>query len=655
MFGNVLIVNRGEIACRIQRTARALGIRSLSVFSAADRGALFTRTADEAHELGVGGYLDGANILALAKQLGAEALHPGYGFLAENADFAQSCADAGVVFIGPSANAMRALGRKSDAKALMQKAGAPIVPGYFGADQNEARLRSEADAIGYPVLIKAVAGGGGRGMRRVDRGADFGAALASARREALNAFGDSQVLLEKYLTRSRHVEVQVFGDNYGAVVALGERDCSVQRRSQKIIEESPAPGLPEVIRAAMAKVAVNAASAVAYAGAGTVEFIADTSEGYREDRFYFMEMNTRLQVEHPVTEMRTGLDLVEWQFRIAAGEPLPLRQHQIQGEGSVMEARLCAENPQAEFLPSPGRLYELILPEGPGVRVDSGFATNDAVSGDYDSLLAKIIVRSPDRAETIRRLRRALQETRVVGPSTNRNFLIALLETPEFLAGNCETQFVDRNLAALTPPWPALDATAIVAGAQRLFAREAAALGQVTSNDPWGVADSFELTGRRRGFGVLADGARVDFEAQSENGTTRWIIAAPQAASPAPLQDIKLYETPESILVYASGRQFEVAPDIGRSSSRAPSAGAAGLEAPMPGRILDVFVKEGQVVEAGQIVAVLEAMKMEHRLAAPRSGQVRGLTIAVGDRVALGSLLMSIEAASSPQPGAKPQ
>ncbi len=425
MFANVLIANRGEIACRIIRTARGMGMRSIALHTPVDRGALFTRLADEAHEIGEGanGYLDQAAIIALAKKVGADCLHPGYGFLSENADFAEGCAKAGVVFVGPPPEAMRMMGLKSSAKALMQRAGVPVVPGYHGDNQNPKFLREKAYEIGYPVLIKAIAGGGGRGMRRVDAHVEFDAALESAIREAEAAFGDGRVLIEKYIASPRHIELQVFADAHGACVHLYERDCSAQRRHQKVVEECPAPGLPEETRAAMAKAATEAALAAGYVGAGTVEFIADPSRGLKPSDFYFLEMNTRLQVEHPVTEAVTGLDLVEWQFRVAAGEPLPLAQGEIACAGAAIEARVYAEDPEHNFLPSAGLIHAMNFKSEAGVRIDTGFAAGDSVTSYYDPMIAKVIVHGATRTEALAALLRELDAAVIIGPKTNLAFL----------------------------------------------------------------------------------------------------------------------------------------------------------------------------------------------------------------------------------------
>ncbi len=473
MFANVLIANRGEIACRIVRTARRMGMKSIALHAPADRGALFTRVADEAHEIGEGanGYLDQEAIIALARKVGAECLHPGYGFLSENADFAEACAKAGIVFVGPPPEAMRTMGLKSSAKALMQRAGVPIVPGYHGENQNPKFLREKAYEIGYPVLIKAIAGGGGRGMRRIDAHVEFDAALESAMREAEAAFGDGRVLIEKYIVSPRHIELQVFADAHGACVHLYERDCSAQRRHQKVVEECPAPGLPEETRAAMAKAATEAALAAGYVGAGTVEFIADPARGLKPGDFFFLEMNTRLQVEHPVTEAVTGLDLIEWQFRVAAGEPLPLTQSEIACAGAAIEARVYAEDPEHNFLPSAGAIYAMTFKGEKGVRVDTGFEAGDAVTPYYDPMIAKVIVHGPDRAQALTTLAHALDEAIIIGPKTNLAFLLKLLRSPEFGAGKVDTGFIDANLGRLgAQPHPP-DEKALHAAARLLVER----------------------------------------------------------------------------------------------------------------------------------------------------------------------------------------
>jgi 3-methylcrotonyl-CoA carboxylase alpha subunit len=650
MFANVLIANRGEIACRIIRTARRLGIKTIALHTPADRGAMATRLADETYEIGEGssGYLDGPAIVDLAQRIGAECLHPGYGFLSENADFAEGCARAGVVFVGPPPQAMRAMGLKNSAKALMQKAGVPVVPGYHGDNQNPKFLREKAYEIGYPVLIKAIAGGGGRGMRRVDAHVEFEAALESASREAQAAFGDGRVLIEKYVASPRHIEMQVFADSHGACVHLFERDCSLQRRHQKVIEECPSPGLPDETRAAMAKAATDVALAVGYQGAGTVEFIADVSRGLGPEAYYFLEMNTRLQVEHPVTEAVTGLDLVEWQFRVAAGEPLPLRQEKIVCRGAAIEARIYAEDPEHNFLPSPGRILELRLgadPDDREVRVDTGVAAGDSVTPFYDAMIAKLIVHAPTRAEALAALNRELDRAVVIGPKTNLAFLRALVRSPDIAAGRFDTGFIDARLGSLgaTPHPP--DARAVLAAARLLLdRRDAGRLSPLSPFDPWAIADSFELIGARRvGLDVLVDGKPERLHVVEEGD--HWLEAAgrpdPAASPQAPPT---LFETPEGVYAFAGGRQayVELIDPLERSAG-GPEEGDGSVRAPMHGRVAALFVVEGDAVETGQRLAVVEAMKMEHALAAPFAGVVREVISAVGEQVEMGERILRVE------------
>jgi 3-methylcrotonyl-CoA carboxylase alpha subunit len=647
MFANVLIANRGEIACRIIRTARTMGIRAIVLHTPVDRGALFIRLADEAHEIGQGasGYLDQDAIIALARRVGAECLHPGYGFLSENADFAERCASAGVVFIGPPPAAMRTMGLKNSAKALMQRAGVPVVPGYHGDNQNPKFLREKAYEIGYPVLIKAIAGGGGRGMRRVDAHVEFDTALESAIREAEAAFGDGRVLIEKSIASPRHIELQVFADAHGGCVHLYERDCSAQRRHQKVVEECPAPGLPDDTRAAMAKAATEAALAAGYVGAGTVEFIADPSRGLKPQDFYFLEMNTRLQVEHPVTEAVTGLDLVEWQFRVAAGERLPRAQTEIACVGAAIEARVYAEDPEHNFLPSAGRIHLLNLKgeEGlKGVRVDSGVAAGDSVTPYYDPMIAKLIVHAPTRAEALAAIRKELDDAVVIGPKTNLAFLRALLMSREFAAGSIDTGFIDANLGRLgAQPHPP-DKRAVHAAALMLFDGGDAGRGSpLHSFDPWRVADSFELVGARRiGFDVVIDripsrlhlveGANADFG---------------DGAGTGPRDEITLFEAEGGAYAFAGGRQafVELVDPFVKAEGGAEESDAA-IRAPMNGRLVALAVGEGERVEAGQRLAVVEAMKMEHALIAPHAGAVRDLVVNVGDQVEMGERMMRVEA-----------
>ena len=644
MFANVLIANRGEIASRIIRTARRLGMRAIALHTPADRGALFTRLADETVEVGAGasGYLDAEAIVAAALRVGAQCLHPGYGFLSENADFAESCAKAGIAFVGPPASAMRAMGLKSAAKALMVKAGAPVVPGYHGENQSPKFLKEKAYEIGYPVLIKAIAGGGGRGMRRVDNHVEFEAALESAAREGRTAFGDPRVLVEKYIVSPRHIEVQVFGDSHGDVVHLFERDCSLQRRHQKVIEESPAPGLPEETRAAMTQAAVTAAKAVGYVGAGTVEFIVDASRGLGPDSFYFLEMNTRLQVEHPVTESILGLDLVEWQFRVAAGERLPLKQEDIRPQGWAVEARLCAEDPETGFLPSPGLIRKLDIAQlGEGVRVDAGVEAGDSVSPFYDSMIAKVIAHGPSREAAFTRLNEALARAVVLGPKTNLAFLGALLTSPEVRSGAFDTGFIDANLERLGATPREADADAALAGAARLW-RARLPVAPAVALDPWEVPDAFELTGTRAAhFEARVDGKAERMVARHVAGDWRFVFVDGRKGSGAAATAIHCFD--DGVLVLSGGRQTHVAlvdPLQGRAAGEVEASGE--IVSPMHGRVIALFVEEGALVEAGARLAVVEAMKMEHGLTAPMAGTIAGLGVAVGDTVEQGRALMSV-------------
>jgi 3-methylcrotonyl-CoA carboxylase alpha subunit len=658
MFANVLIANRGEIACRIIRTGRRMGIRSIAMHTPADRGALFTRLADEAHEIGEGanGYLDQGAIIALALRVGAECLHPGYGFLSENAEFAESCAKAGVVFVGPPPEAMRAMGLKNSAKALMQRAGVPVVPGYHGDNQNAKFLREKAYEIGYPVLIKAIAGGGGRGMRRVDAHVEFDAELESASREAEAAFGDGRVLIEKYIPSPRHIEMQVFADAHGACVHLFERDCSAQRRHQKVVEECPAPGLPEETRAAMAKAATEAALAAGYVGAGTVEFIADPSRGLSPRDFYFLEMNTRLQVEHPVTEAVTGLDLVEWQFRVAAGEPLPLIQAQIVCRGAAIEARVYAEDPEHNFLPSAGRIHVMNLKgeEGlKGVRVDTGVAAGDSVTPFYDPMIAKVIVHAPTRAEALAAILKELDDAVVIGPKTNLAFLRALLRAPEFVAGTIDTGFIDANLKRLGAEQHPPDMRAVHAAARLLFdERDAGRASPLAPYDPWRGADSFELVGERRiGLDVAVEGIKTRLHF-IEGADAR---GAGDGRDAGQGDEITLYEADGGAYAFAGGRQAFVALiDPFAAAEGGAEESDAAIRAPMNGRLVALAVGEGEKVEAGQRLAVVEAMKMEHALTAPHAGFVRDLVVSLGDQVEMGERIMRVVAEPSSEPSRRP-
>ena len=635
---SILVANRGEIACRVMRTAKRLGLRTIAVYSEADRHAPHVRQADEAYGIGPApareSYLRGEVILDVAKKAKAACIHPGYGFLSENAEFAEACAAAGIIFVGPPPSAIRAMGLKDAAKAVVEKAAVPVVPGYHGARQEADFLRGEAARIGYPVLIKAVAGGGGKGMRRVDAEADFDAALESAQREAKAAFGDARVLVEKYILAPRHIEFQVFADNHGNVVHLFERDCSLQRRHQKVIEEAPAPGMTGAVRAAMGKAAVEAARAVGYSGAGTVEFIADGRQGLKADGFFFMEMNTRLQVEHPVTEGITGLDLVEWQLRVAAGEKLPKAQDELTICGHAVEARVYAEDPEKGFLPSTGTLWALRLPEGEGIRVDSGVVEGGEVTPFYDPMIAKVIAMGGSRNEALDRLAKALGETLVAGPRSNVAFLKALCEADGFRAGAFDTGFIERNLDALgavpRPPSPQAlgEAARVIVNADtKRIAKAAKAKGNGNKHSPWGIADSFALGPRAADAVVLL--------ADDEKFTV-----APSCAA----DNVSIIAADGEWIAVHEGRQTRVRRFDPFAVDLDEADGDAVVKSPMHGKLIARFVEKGDAVTKGQRVAIVEAMKMEHVLTAPRDGIVSETAGAAGDQVAQGARLLVVHA-----------
>jgi 3-methylcrotonyl-CoA carboxylase alpha subunit len=648
MFKSVLIANRGEIACRIARTAKRLGLRTIAVYSQADAKALHVRLCDEAHAIGPApaaqSYLAMDKLIAAAIASRADCIHPGYGFLSENAAFAQTCADAGLAFVGPPPAAMRAMGLKDRAKALMEKAGVPVVPGFHGEMQEPKFLKQKAYEIGYPVLIKAVAGGGGKGMRRVDRHADFDAALAAAMREAKAAFGDERVLIEKYVTSPRHIEMQIFADRHGNAIHLNERDCSLQRRHQKVIEEAPAPGMSAALRAAMGAAAVAAAKAAGYVGAGTIEFIADGAGGLKAGGFWFMEMNTRLQVEHPVTEAVTGLDLVEWQFRIAAGEKLPLTQDQAPLNGHAVEARLYAEDPERGFLPSTGKLIALQFPEAEGLRVDTGVEVGDEVTPFYDPMIAKLIAHGETREQALDRLASALDQTIVIGPRSNAGFLAALCRAPSFRAGEFDTGFIERNLASLGATPQALDRAAVALGARELLARERLRIATTNEREPdepaspWDAADGFQLVGARRlGLAILADGENV--VAEIVHGRKGPAVTIDRVA---PATDAAAVAGSDAVYVLRKGRQTKVAlRDLNLDEAGDDSAGGL-VRAPMHGKVLSILVEKGEAVTRGQRLAIIEAMKMEHTLVAPMDGTVAEIAVAPDAQVGEGAKVMVI-------------
>jgi 3-methylcrotonyl-CoA carboxylase alpha subunit len=632
MIKKLLIANRGEIACRIMRTARDMGIATVAVYSDADAKALHTRNANEAVHIGPSpaaeSYLVGDKIIAAAKETGAEAIHPGYGFLSENADFAQAVIDAGLIWVGPKPDSIRAMGLKDAAKHLMMDAGVPVTPGYLGKDQSVKRLKKEADAIGYPVLIKAVAGGGGKGMRKVDDAKSFEADLQSCRREAKASFGNDEVLLEKWITSPRHIEVQVFGDSHSNVVHLFERDCSLQRRHQKVIEEAPAPGMDEATREEICAAAVRAAKAVDYEGAGTIEFIADASEGLRADRIFFMEMNTRLQVEHPVTEEITGVDLVEWQLRVASGEPIPLKQEDLSINGHAIEARLYAEDPAKGFLPSTGRLEEFYIPSL-SARVDTGVEEGSEVSPFYDPMIAKIIVHCPNRQAATSILGNELNGTLVYPVRSNAGFLWHCLNDDDFQAGRLDTGLIAKKDNALLPSeLPSTDAVDVAASARILeFDRH---------NDLFPEHLSRSLTGLRLnstpnisvGF-HLPDG-ELTFGTATENSRERQFGVLTRSRA-------------DGELIVERGQTYFL-------RTRSDGAGAhhahdGDIIAPMPGKVIAVDVKDGDKVTAGQRLMVLEAMKMEHALTAPFDGTITELSASAGTQVQVEALLAVVEPA----------
>jgi len=622
MISSLLIANRGEIARRIIRTARRLRMRTIAVYSEADAKALHVCEADAAVCIGPApaaeSYLRREAILEAARAEGAEAIHPGYGFLSENAAFAEAVIAEGLVWVGPPPAAIRAMGLKDAAKRLMAEAGVPVTPGYLGEDQYEGRLKAEADRIGYPVLIKAVAGGGGKGMRKVERAADFAGALESARREAKAAFGDERVLLETYVSRPRHIEVQVFGDGQGRVAHLFERDCSLQRRHQKVIEEAPAPGMPEDVRRAVCAAAVKAAEAVGYVGAGTVEFIADASEGLRAERVWFMEMNTRLQVEHPVTEAVTGVDLVEWQLRVASGEPLPLAQDQIRLNGHAIEARLYAENPQGGFLPSTGPLRHFRLPAD-RVRVDGGVEEGDRITPFYDPMIAKLIAHAPEREAAAATLAQACAEVEVWPVKTNAGFLARCLSHPDFVAGAVDTGFIEARLESLLP--------AAEPSAEVLETAAVASLAKADWGEPspWTALAGFRLNAPAvRLVTLQLDGRAIAVDPD----------ASPQVSLPAARIGSRL-------VVFEAGQAFAFGGE--EAGAAGDAAGDGVIRSPMPGRIVAVQAQAGQAVERGAPLVTLEAMKMEHVLTAPFDGTVTELAAEAGAQVSEGAVLARLD------------
>ena len=668
MFTKILIANRGEIACRVAATARRLGVRTVAVYSDADASAKHVAACDEAVHIGGSApkdsYLQWERIIEAAKATGAQAIHPGYGFLSENDAFATACAAAGIAFIGPPASAILAMGLKAESKQLMEKAGVPLVPGYHEADQDPAMLQHEANRIGYPVLIKASAGGGGKGMRAVDKAEDFADALASCQREARNSFGSDAVLIEKYVQRPRHIEIQVFGDTHGNCVYLFERDCSVQRRHQKVLEEAPAPGMTPEFRQQMGAAAVAAAKAVNYVGAGTVEFIVEQPpEGGM--RFFFMEMNTRLQVEHPVTEAITGLDLVEWQLRVASGEPLPLKQDELRIHGHAIEARICAETPDNNFLPATGTLEVYRKPactafERGVVRVDDGVREGDTISPFYDSMVAKLIVHGATREEALARMDAALAETRIVGLSTNVQFLRHVVNSPSFAQANLDTALIPREAAVLFHQDKVGLALAVASAVAQTLVAERALEGA----DPFSRRDGWRphgLTVRRFDFEYMGepllahltylhDGVLqlafgdvsgvLQFDTLSTDGGARLDLRFQGQR-----QTVQTWQQGEIVHIFCALGATQITEIDALAHAGVAAADGGRLTAPMPGKVLSFAVKAGDVIKKGQALAVMEAMKMEHTIAAPADGTVAELLYAPGDQVSEGAELLKITAA----------
>ena len=663
MFDKILIANRGEIACRVARTARRLGIATVAVYSEADAEAMHVGLCDEAYLIGPApakeSYLCADKILAVAQASGAQAVHPGYGFLSENAAFAEACQAAGIVFIGPPSSAIIAMGSKSEAKRIMSEANVPLVPGYHGDEQSPETLKQEADRIGYPLLIKATAGGGGKGMRVVEKADDFINGLNAAKREAVASFGDDKVLLERYLLAPRHVELQVFADSQGNTVHLFERDCSVQRRNQKVVEEAPAPGMTPALRAAMGEAATNAAKAIGYVGAGTVEFLLDSN-----GKFYFMEMNTRLQVEHPVTEMISGQDLVEWQFRVASGETLPMEQSELRINGHAFEARIYAENPAKDFLPATGRLRYLQTPEqGPCVRVDTGVEQGDEVSVHYDPMIAKLIVWGEDRASALHKLRAALADYRIVGVTTNLEFLSTLCALPAFANAELDTGFIEKHEVELFPAAEALpeDILAIAALYELLSERRQIQQRLARSNDP------YSPWGSTTGWRMNQDSFhQLHWATESEQGSVvshyrqgAFLLELPGGdclVSGEILEDgdlladlsgrrfqVAVIKHGQELTILHQGRSWQIELTDPRLEALEGEGAGGSLVAPMTGNVIAINVAEGDVVKQGDAVMIVEAMKMEHTITAPTDGTVKEIRFAVGDQVEDGEPLLVIE------------
>jgi len=675
MFDKILIANRGEIACRIARTARRMGIATVAVYSEADANAMHVKACDEAYLIGpapaVDSYLQADKILEVAKKSGAQAVHPGYGFMSENASFSKACKDAGIVFIGPPESAIISMGSKSEAKIVMTEAGVPLVPGYHGDDQSLETLKKKSDGVGFPQLIKATAGGGGKGMRVVTSSDEFEAALTSCKRESKASFGDDKVLIERYLTAPRHVELQIFADTHGNAVHVFERDCSIQRRHQKVIEEAPAPGMTEELRAAMGKAAIDSAKAINYVGAGTVEFLLDT-----DGSFFFMEMNTRLQVEHPISEMISGQDLVEWQLLVASGEPLPLTQEELKINGHAFEARIYAESPENDFLPATGTLEYLKTPEpNKHIRVDTGVQQGDEVSVYYDPMIAKLIVWDKDRDSALRQMKAALLDYQILGLSTNLEFLSKLFSAPAFAREELDTGFIEKNESDLflnkdenSPPSEVMALACLYELLQIKATAKAVQSATADPSSPWGIGDGWQLNqdnfnsidlevnGKQsriiahyRKQGYQLDFADIGNEGNGKENNPSLMISGTMLNDnvlSAELDDRKLSATfikkNQQISILFEGRVWNITIHDPRMDAMENEGQAGGLVAPMPGSVVAVEVNVGDDVKEGDILVIVEAMKMEHSIAAPKDGTVKEIYFGVGDQVEDGDELLSL-------------
>ncbi|VAX07322.1 Methylcrotonyl-CoA carboxylase biotin-containing subunit [hydrothermal vent metagenome] len=656
MFSKILIANRGEIACRVIKTAQKNGIHTIAVYSDADSTARHVRLADEAHHIGgasaTDSYLRGEVILDVARRTGAEAIHPGYGFLSENAEFSEACTKAGIIFIGPSADSIRSMGLKDKAKDIMSRAGVPVVPGYQGEEQTPPKLKKQADKIGYPVLIKAVAGGGGKGMRLVEKPADFISGLESCQREAAASFGNARVLIEKYLTKPRHIEVQAFGDNYGDAVYLHERDCSLQRRHQKVVEEAPAPGMSDKMRRAMGDAAVKAAKAIGYAGAGTIEFIVDVQKGLEDAPFYFMEMNTRLQVEHPVTELITGQDLVEWQLRIAAGEPIPLKQEDIPLIGHAFEVRLYAEDPENNFMPQTGKITHFSCPpQDAHFRMDTGVEEGDEVSIYYDPMIAKLIVWDLDRQGALRQMSRALSHTAVSGLKCNLEFLGNIIRHPAFAAADLDTGFIERFRQDLLPEDKKADHNILALAAMAELNPHS------TGGDPWGFTDGWRMNldlkttltfidhDEKRDvmvayspdeFCLTIEGKSLDVKILQHTDVTLDLMVDGQKIS------AKVIQNGQDLTLFYNGTVSYLHHFLAGAEGEDDSGGSGVIVTPMPGKVTQIMINDGDHAARGQPLMILEAMKMEHTIKAQVAGKIEGFSLNVGDQVSDGEILIRI-------------